>query len=752
MAEQIVDLPGAVITPTEAKPVSLAQIAGPRSTARPVSQAPRGDELIAKAQQEEGLDPEEQTFIKLFTQSNQIIKDRIAADEGYATTFVEEFKKKKGDDAVQFIIDKADEIRIDHKKRNDPTFTPQNALSQRFLDSVTFGQSSRLVGAAAELSGEADSDAVVETMAEELRLLQKAYPKSDLLGEVGSYLAPLSPVAKVFGLGNKAASLAKSGNALKVFGKVQRNPKLLQKIGATGLNVGTGAGAIGGIRGFLGEGQEEAFQLDRAVEEGGLAFFTGFVAGGGLSSAAAGTRAVANKAAPIVKSTSKRFDRSLGQLFEGTTGVREEALRQQAADVAATKAGTIRLDSAGVPLTIRGQANKQADIGDDLSDFLLSAKYSKLPEVQQADALLEKLPSASLKNTLKYMRSSIEKANPSQQGQAGIIDEWIKYIETSVPKKELPTRIKGRIVEAADDVPAKHVQEKVVEQMQEAVRNQYGKDSPYAASVLKTAARIARLDLRKASAGAGETGQLYRSLMDKAAEKRGLLKFVEKRLGSTDEKIAEKAEGFVRNLYGVNKTVIQDKMRLLDQKFGTDFSERARLASMGKSFGSSGQPEILPNFHTGGFAKGTAAGAAVLGGAGLVAGEGRGGVGTGLGAMGGLALSSPRVAVKMLGSSSKMSGFARRLFASPKALDRIGVDRAFDPTIRKLARIVQKAHLKDGPVTASGYVRLIADTPYFIGFVEAFDRVEQELEKNKNTSTIQKFRIEQRKRNEQGEQ
>ncbi len=106
-------------------------------------------------------------------------------------------------------------------------------------------------------------------------------------------------------------------------------------------------------------------------------------------------------------------------------------------------------------------------------------------------------------------------------------------------------------------------------------------------------------------------------------------------------------------------------------------------------------------------------------------------------ALGALA-TSPKVGAYVLGSSGAISGFVRKMFANPRAIDTVagrlmakGADvqalkviRA-PIEIRRIAQAIQTTLQKEGPKSAASLTRVIADTPYFVGLVHYFDLAEQ---------------------------
>lgn len=645
----------------------------------------RGDDVMANAQRLNGFNGEEKDFINLFKQSKEIVDQKIAESPGHAERILGNLQKLHGADLAHAIVDEADSIKIDFLKQKRPEmFNSGSALTFGFLNEATFGQLSKIMGKAGELINGQPYEDVVKQQAEEFRLLQKAFPKSDIVGRAASYLIPGSPAKMLFAKAANVGSHAAGG----IISRIVQNPGLLSKAIRSATAVGAGAGSTGFVSGTLGSDNEE-LNLDRGLDDGLASGTAGALLGFAGPLAAGGVGAVAKAAAPIISNAAKGTSTAVAGAVEQLTGTSAKALR--ASNVNGKE--------------IQRAFGTEGDIGRDLVDFLQSSK-SKLPEQKLAEELLPQLPAINATKVINYLRGIKPGIDPSLDSKVGILHEWADRIQNST---------QGNLTQ----VPATAMRD-IVNQIQASVEEQYGKDSPFLATHLKNASRIARMSIVDAAkAEGGEVGQTYINLMEKTAQKVGTLKFIRKQLGSSADMQQRNSQSFISNLFGKNKEVIRSRMAQLDSEFGTNFMELAQNANLAQQLGKGGKPSALSNLGTGKAALGTVTGA-VTGGT--------------PGAIVGALASSPRAGAAIIGASDKITGFVRRMFANPDALSRLKSSGATPIQVRRIARDIENAFVKDGPISASGVTRLVADTPYFIGLVHAFE-LEERKQKNQTAAS-----------------
>lgn len=662
-----------------------------------------GDELMAKAQGMVKVNDDDLASGKLFYQSSELVKARMAADESYASTVspvLKEAQAKSMEDFYEVMIDEADKLKIEKLQQENPDwFNEGRSALGGFLNSATFGQLSRITGKAKELIDGVPYEQVVEQEAEKLRLLEKAFPKSFVGGEVASFLIPGSPVKALFTKSLQVgAKVASKAAAKGLFAKVSKNPAYLQKIAQGVIGATAGEGARQGIEGTLGS-DLQSISFDRGAEDS----LKGAATGGAMAAllplgSKAGVKALKSVAGPV--------NQGVGRIAQALTGTNEKALRAYAKN----------------PEGLKNAFGTEAEIGNDLVDFLVNQKKSGVTEVKLADQLLDQLPDVDPKPLLNYLKSFKKGVNPKLDNQVDLLHEWADRIDKSIG--------------GAKKISARSMRQ-FVDDLQNAADDAFGQESDMYMTGLKVASRRARMQIVDAAAKeGGEIGKTYNELMSKGAAKVGMLKYIGKRLGSTEDMQRQRAEGFVSNLFGRNKTVMQ-RMQDLDAKFGTNFAELAETAALAKQAGPGGVPELLSASPNGRSLYGSAVGGIV--------GSVLPGVGTSVGAATGAIASSPRVGSIVLGASDKISGFIKRLNDNPAILERMA-GSGKGPGVRMPAEVIQlskdlyKTLKKDGPISMGSSMRLVADSPFFIGLVHYADVIDRQTTSRKGVQAVQNAR------------
>ncbi len=411
------------------------------------------------------------------------------------------------------------------------------------------------------------------------------------------------------------------------------------------------------------------------------------------------------------------------------------------------------------PSVLRHAANTEGDIGQQLVDFLMDQRKSKLPELAHADQLLDQLPNVPARRVISYLRGFKPGTNPQLDSQVGLLHQWADRMEKSIPAGSKDGKIPARLMR------------QFVDDLQDASKDQFGKDSNMYVTALKTASRRARMEIVDAAKnGGGQVGATYVKLMDKAAEKVNILKYVSRQLGRDPQTMAARSQQFIDKVFGKNKEFLRARMADLDTKFGTNFLEKARVAQMAQDVGEGGVPSYFPNSQTGRSSLGSNIAGAAGGAVGLVThGVGGGAGGYLAGKAVGAAVSSPRLAAHLIGASDAMTGVAKRMVANPEAIARLAgirmakvpqgigeglfrpanpANAAFDVAnrgltalrvpveIQRLAQEIRKTLIKDGPKSAMSTIRVIADTPYFMGLVHYFDLAQRKQDAEKTGKAI----------------
>lgn len=715
-------------------PADVAALTPAETDRIPATPQVRGDDLIGRALAISAPTDEDVATARLFQKSRDLVKTRAMEDEVFAKSVLPKLQGLKGEQFYEGVVNAADDIQIEQLIKTDPKFTSEEAQVTAFLNSATFGQMTRIIGGIAsavpeEWGGRSYEDVVTE-QAEYARLLQKAFPNSDLVGQAASFLIPGSPVKMLF---TKAASLG-TKFARPLIEKITQNPKLLAKIGKKLGSVAqtaaessaagaAGAGTVGATAGFLGEGMDDAFQFDRGADQGIAHGVYGGTLGALIPAGFAGVGEVVTRAAPVVRSGARAIGQTVARAGGQVSGVDPAVLRLARRN----------------PEALRG-AQSAKQIGDDLVAHLQS-EFGQLPEVQAAKELLPQMGRIPIKPLLAELQSIRRSIDPQQKGELATLNEWVANIKNQAKRSG-----RGRFEPQDGSISAEKMWE-MKESLQNSSKVAFGEKQGLLGERLKAASRQARMSLETQAERLGvqtEAGATYVGLMRKAAEKRRVLDYVGRKLGKNIDTQAERSEAFISNLFGKNKGYLEGRLGQLDSLYGTKFLERARLSNMASGLENGNLP-LLPQHSTGKTLFGTLAGNALGGAAGLLLGGPAAGVAGGMMGAVGLAASSPKIAARAIGSSDAITGFVRRLFANPGALERMAgrVSKSasgkpditaakqlaalrLPEEIQTLAREVQTALVKDGPISAASTLRVIADTPYFVGFVHYFEMHDRE--------------------------
>ena len=706
-----------------------------------------GDALFAAAEKYNSLSDDDHAAIELFKTSDQVVRSRLKMDKGFAARVLPELQKLADDPAKlhEKIVDEADNLRIEQMKKDEPDlFNGKMAFASALGNSASFGQFTKLQSAiesgALQLqdlvtgSDTARSyQSLLKENAERARLLQKAFPKTNIVGEVSGFLVPGSPAKIAF---EKAAKVG-SKIVGSLIGRMATNPGVFGKVAQAAGGSGAGSAAIGGVQGTLGTG-DQGFSFDR----------------GAATSLASGTTGVMwGLAFGTLGAAGSRVVRRAPRVVEQTTGTNADALRAYSANPAA-------IESAALPGAARGAGAKLVEV--------LESQEASLPEVVKANELLQSFPNVSARRIINHLEQAKKTLSPDDLHLANDLDGWISLIKSKIPSRQGAGP--GGLTSAIDidQMPAAALRE-VVNILQRTARDQYGMKSGTYLTALKTAGHEGRqtiidaasdLAMKGKLSGAdeaakrvGEMATTYVGFMEKAAEKREVLEFIANELGTHPKKMNRNAEAFINNLFGANKTLVQAKMRELDQKFQTNFTELAENIKHARQLGPEGKPQVLATQRTGatllgqnvgaalggtlGAVSGFALGSLAGGGAGVIGGGAAGRfIGEGVGAL----ASSPQVGMRIIGASDKISKVREVLAESPFLLDRIRADKATPRVVKEAATQIANTLKKDGPISMGSTLRILADTPFFIGLVHAIDVAQSKVSRELPAKAIEAYR------------
>lgn len=730
---------------------SLAQLdAGraPKAVIKPP--AMRGDDVIGKARELSKPTPEEARVAALYKQSEEIVLNEIqnnpALDEKIGAKIKALTDAGRLDEVHNLIIDAADAVKIRELEKEKPQwFTSKDAALTGFLNEASFGQLSKIFGGIEQVGnaianspvGQAIGmeakgrpyEEVVAEKAEQFRLLSKAFPGWATVGQVASYLTPGSPARALFeGAANLGSRSVLNAAAKSVMTKAAANPAFLAKVAASAAGGALGTGAIKGAQATLGANLDE-FNFDRGAGEAAQAAIGGAIAGAVIPVIGEAVSAGAKAAAPYVSGAAKNFSNSVAKQVQDLTGTNAQALRAYNRN----------------PELIQKAAGKDFTRAEKLKGFLEDIDTTLLPERQAADELLVNFKPIDAKPLINALKSAHGGNDPQLQAQANLVRQWAdnfanKFTRTAdqvVPvNPNSLTPIENKVIPGKVDtrVSANQLRE-WVDELQQSARKFYGKDAPFAAQEIKSAAALGRKLILDAAKTEGETGALYTQSMEKLAAKRDVVGFLKDRMGSTDATREVRAKSFYRNIFGVNNEAIEGRLLDLDKRFSTTFWDEAKQSFFSRQLGEKGKPQLLPQQQTGKSLLGVVLGAAVKGPVGAVT--------------GGLA-SSPRVGAAAIGASDTITGFVRQMVAKPEVLARLAgqasrggnagavAQMRVPEEIRKIAQGLSATLVKDGPVSAASTTRLIADTPYFVGLVHYFDIVDRATQAKSTSQAVRR--------------
>ena len=355
--------------------------------------------------------------------------------------------------------------------------------------------------------------------------------------------------------------LGLAGRAIPALANAARTAPLAVKLGRMAAE-GGGAGA----------GADITQKAERATE-GTLGTLpeelaaTGLNVGGGAAAGAAFP--LAGRALESVGNAKQRLSGFLGQVAEEQTALPEEILRK-----AGTKEGLAELK------TNKGKAY---EIGQKLVDAVYNP-IDNLPEARTINEMLPKLPtvdaepiaSAMAKHIIENPSPKLEKVNTLLQNDV----EWI-----------LKTAEKN-----GGTIPAKEALN-IRTQLDELIQDQYGKDAGKYINALKDARHQIRASLLDAAARSGN--QEYIAGMKSLSDKLQLLDKIKTRLGSDVQTGEGRAESFVRNLFNLGRSDLQETMKDFDAVFGTQITPQANAARMAEILNKQGNVPYFTKWPTG---------------------------------------------------------------------------------------------------------------------------------------------------------
>ncbi len=403
-------------------------------------------------------------------------------------------------------------------------------------------------------------------------------------------------------------------------GKIVRSPATMASLIAAPL-----AGGLAGAAGLKGLGAVSAAAGGEGLASAAANQGENIAQGKAIDPLSAGIETGLSAALPgagkLVGLAAKGTNKFLGRLAQELSGISEEALRTYG-----TGLGQGAKDLAA-------QAGKQDEIGKKLVNVLDNLD-DYLPEKQIVDAALEKMPPVNAQNAIAALEASKTPGRlKSTRASNQKIEEMISDIRSLGGESGMVPAADFRALRK--DIDAE-------------IGDAFGKESGAYVTALKKARGQMAADLVET---AKETGNPeYVSAMQSMAKKIQTADDLKRFLGKSASTREQRAESFIANLHGKNKTERQKVVAQMGELFGDDFLAESKMAHLAAEFGESGSPGLLPKQTTG---------RALLGG-GL--GVGAGFLGGGVpGAAVGFALSSPRLSAGMLSGSTTIANGAEFL-------------------------------------------------------------------------------------------
>lgn len=696
----------------------------------------RGDDVIQSALDNHRLQGADKQRARILQMNHPYVMQKVKSDPAFAQKFWEATYDQPAEAMEQFIFDEGDNIRIEQLKAVDPKFNSDEAASQAFVDELAFGQLGKVLrGGHKALSAmkergmmpegwnpsalEISEEDFVDQQVEKYRLLEKAYPGKSFLSRAAAYAIPSSPIGKVFKIASemlpagkmvakvagKLPGGAEMGPGLSIIGKINQSP-VMRKAAESALRGGVGTAAVRAPGNFFGRGTED-FDWERGLEETATEGLFGSFVAGAIPLAAGGAVAAIESGVPL-----KAFNKA-GEAVDSAiafgTGVQKGALQKYVKN----------------PSAIKSAAGKEEALAARMVNKLLTEKNSKLPERQAADSLLDQLPNVDAKAMLEKFNVP-KKLVPEKARQ---VPDLIKHLEF----------INARIKESGhtpDSVPSRVMRE-IVDELQVSLDGEFGKSSAWGKEILKQVQGEGRRAIEDGASRAGKVGQDYIANMRLVAGKRKLLDYMTSKLGNNPNRIEQNSINFIKRLYGPNQEIALAKMRAFDQKFKTSFAQEIENISVANQLGPTGSPQLFPaNRLTGGVLGGSGAYGMASGVSNIAQGNIVQGTAQMIGTAAMAAKTSPKAMAGVMGASAKLGEIPRMLLSDPAVLQKIRANGSVPIEIKELAKFVQDALIKDGPISAQSNLRIIADSPYFLGLVTAMDAAQQQAGKAAGRSVI----------------
>lgn len=256
-----------------------------------------------------------------------------------------------------------------------------------------------------------------------------------------------------------------------------------------------------------------------------------------------------------------------------------------------------------------GSPNAAYDLGQKLADRIKNFDQY-LPNAADVDAMVAKLPpikANDITTALEKSKTALSSgayATPADKATDDAIGQLVDMVNKAADKDgKIPAALARQIKQRYDA----------------AVGDAFGKES----SAYVTALKNGRHDIAKALENAAEESGIpeYKQAMQDYTRRLSAVDKISSQLGATDATRRARAESFVSNLYGKNKTQQQKNMADLADILGEDFAQQAQAIGTAKVAMPGGSLPIFPTHTTGRSMLGLgAAGSVASGGGGALAG------------------------------------------------------------------------------------------------------------------------------------
>ncbi len=345
-------------------------------------------------------------------------------------------------------------------------------------------------------------------------------------------------------------------------------PQGLRALGAT-MGMGASEGALSaGIH-----------QTDRALQ------------GKPLQPGAAALEAAGSTVAPFIPTM---VNKGVGRLASGLAGPSEEALR------------TYGLGFGKGAKKLAENAGKQNEIGLNLVDAIDNA-HDFMPEGKIVDDALKNMPPVNISNTIQLYTDAIAKLKKPSAGALPLPEERaaIKALEDDLKS------LRG----SSSKFPQTKFNAEGVRELRKRIDATASFGDDKAQSIVNKTRIAARTQIKNdlIDAAKASGNPEYETAMKSWSDKLQKVDQIKALLGKGGDTRELRAEGFISNLYGKNKSERQRLVGELGEIFGEDFLSQAKLAKLADELGPEGKPGWLPTQLNGRSALGGILGSGVVG-------------------------------------------------------------------------------------------------------------------------------------------